>query len=121
VFHSKIRGISRQSAADFTFEVEPGKKETIERHFMKKYNIKLKAPYLPVIQVTATSYVPMEVASVVVGGTFFGKLSPRMDADLVGEMMKSACKTLLVNFSIGGKLRILHSHHTQTSATSRSY
>jgi len=90
----KIRGISRSSASEYTFEVEPGKKETIERHFAKKYNIKLKAPYLPVIQVTATNYVPMEIASVVVGGTFFGKLSPRMDADLVGEMMKSAFTTL---------------------------
>lgn len=60
----------------------------VETYFLKQHKLRLRYPELPVVQVTAKAFYPMEVCNVWVGSNFFKKLNAQQTSD----MLKSRCE-----------------------------
>ncbi|KNC96140.1 uncharacterized protein SPPG_08528 [Spizellomyces punctatus DAOM BR117] len=81
----KIGSISRQSADEYTFDVD-GRKMSIAEYFLKQYNLRLKYPKLPVVvKSNGKSAFPME----------FLKMAPsvrfknRLNGDQTSQMIRA--------------------------------
>lgn len=80
----KIRAVSRESAAQLTFENDQGQRTNIQAYFQQVYNYTLRFPTLPCVQVTKKAWYPMEICTVERGNKYTKKLNP----DQVAEALK---------------------------------
>lgn len=90
-----ITGVSFLCPKDLTFEeedVKTGKKSktSVQAFFRARHGINLEHPFMPCINIGSANpvWIPAEVARIVEGQAYFGKLPDRQTA----EMIKIACR-----------------------------
>ena len=111
---SKIKDVSKLSANTYVFK-GPEDKEMNVRHYLEtKFQMRLKHPNLPLVQITKTAWYPLEMCSVVFGRNFFSRLNPLQ----VGDLMKTRCKLILSSLV---SVLTSHSLDAQTWTKESSY
>lgn len=80
--------VGTTNANNCFFTDASARKVSVTEYFKRTYNLTLRYPLLPVVQITKNAYIPMEVCNVVPGETFYGKLEPEQ----VAEMLKIPCR-----------------------------
>ncbi|KAJ1914760.1 hypothetical protein H4219_004640 [Mycoemilia scoparia] len=85
----KVMGLSAESAKALKFELSDnngggkGKMTSVADYFAKKYNMRLRFPELPCIDIKKGVYVPMEVCSVVSGQRYKKRLDPYQTENMI--------------------------------------
>jgi hypothetical protein len=95
-YQKTIKTMSKHTARTYKFNCDDlGGEVTVEEYFRRKYNIKLRQPDLPLVDVggAKTNYLPAEVLEILQGQPFRGKLSDEHTA----SMITAACKPPNVN------------------------
>lgn len=82
----KVLGFSPAAANQLTFTREDGSKQTVADYFRERYNIDLKYPQLPCVQVGSPEkaiFLPMEVVRIPIGQRYIRKLDPMQTSDMI--------------------------------------
>ncbi len=81
----KVIGLGA-SADQLSFATEDGSKKTVAQYFQEKYNIQLRYPQLPCVQVGSPEkaiFLPMECLRVPPGQRYIRKLDPMQTSDMI--------------------------------------
>ncbi|PSR75783.1 hypothetical protein PHLCEN_2v8900 [Hermanssonia centrifuga] len=94
-YQKSVKAVSHYTAKTYSFEVEGLGKRTVEEYFKERYNITLRYPGLPLVDVGGQkkNYLPMEICVILEKQPFKGKLLDEHTA----EMIKVACRPPNVN------------------------
>lgn len=82
----KVLGFTPQSAQQLTFSREDGSKQSVADYFQEKYNVQLRYPQLPCLQVGSPEkaiFLPLEVLRVPPGQRYLRKLDPLQTSDMI--------------------------------------
>jgi eukaryotic translation initiation factor 2C len=82
----KALGFTPAAADQLTFSREDGAKQTVADYFRERYNINLKYPELPCVQVGSpdqTIFLPMECLRVPIGQRYPRRLDPKQTLDMI--------------------------------------
>ncbi|KAI0926490.1 hypothetical protein AcV7_005414 [Taiwanofungus camphoratus] len=90
-----VKTVAKVNARQHKFPAEEYGEVTVEQYFLRKYNIRLQYPDLPLIDVGGkrTNYLPAELCMIIEKQPFRGKLTDEHTA----EMIKIACQPPNVN------------------------
>ncbi|KAI0634091.1 Piwi-domain-containing protein [Trametes polyzona] len=94
-YRKTVKTVAKVNAFQHKFEAEELGEVTVQEYFAKKYNIKLKYPDLPLIDVGGqkTNYLPAEVCEILENQPFRGRLTEEHTA----AMITVACQPPNVN------------------------
>ncbi|XP_054717373.1 protein argonaute-2-like [Uloborus diversus] len=93
----KVRGVTKLSAKELTFETENKRQISVAQYFWDKYQVRLKYPNLPCLHMQTNNpntYIPMELCQVVEGQAKLGKLS----GEITSKMIRSTAIPPLKRF-----------------------